>query len=67
LFSLADVDVSIEGPGQTDVVKKQEQNGVLAVDYVPVLPGEYTISVKSHGKHIHGSPFGAKISGNTFQ
>ena len=58
----ADVDVSIDGPGQTDIVN-EEQHGVLSVDYLPVIPGEYTISVKSHGKHIHGSPFSAKISG----
>lgn len=66
VYAAADVEVSIDGPGQTDVVKKQEQNGVLSVDYLPVLPGEYTISVKSHGKHIHGSPFGAKVSGCLF-
>ena len=26
-------------------------------------PGEYEISLKTSGKHIHGSPFNTKISG----
>lgn len=59
----ADVDVTIDGPGQTDVVKRQDPNGVLSVNYLPVVPGEYNIAVKSHGKHIHGSPFNIKVSG----
>jgi filamin len=59
----ADAEISIEGPGKADIVHKEVHNGVLVVDYVPVVPGEYLVNIKSHGKHIHGSPFSAKISG----
>ena len=58
-----DVDVTIEGPGKTDIVKKKELNGVLTIDYVPVVPGEYLVSIKCGDKHIYGSPFSAKITG----
>jgi len=61
----ADAEVTIEGPAQADIVKKDVQNGVLTIDYLPVIPGEYMVNVKSHGKHIHGSPFSARISGLT--
>jgi len=57
--------VTIEGPAQADIVKKEVHNGVLTIDYLPVIPGEYKVNVKSHGKHINGSPFSAKISGLT--
>jgi len=55
--------VSIEGPAKADIVKKEVHNGVLTVDYLPVIPGEYLVSVKSRGKDIQGSPFSARISG----
>jgi len=61
----ADAEVTIEGPAQADIVKKEVHNGVLTIDYLPVIPGEYKVNVKSHGKHINGSPFSAKISGST--
>ena len=57
--------MSIEGPAQADIVKKEVHNGVLTIDYLPVIPGEYMVNVKSHGKHIHGSPFSARISGSS--
>jgi len=60
----ADAEVTIEGPAQADIVKKEVHNGVLTIDYLPVIPGEYLVNVKSHGKHIHGSPFSARISGS---
>jgi len=59
----ADAEVTIEGPAPADIVKKEVHNGVLTIDYLPVIPGEYLVNVKSHGKHIHGSPFSARISG----
>jgi len=61
----ADAEVTIEGPAQADIVKKEVNNGVLTIDYLPVIPGEYLVNVKSKGKHINGSPFSARISGLT--
>ena len=58
-----DVDVKIDGPGKADIVRKQEKSGLLTVAYIPVSPGEYNVNIKYKGKHIHGSPFSAKISG----
>jgi filamin len=61
--SLDKIDVSIDGPGPIEVTQKEGQGGVVDVFYSPITPGEYDISVKTCGKHIHGSPFSAKISG----
>lgn len=41
------------------------QDGTCTVSYLPVLPGDYSILVKYNDKHIPGSPFAAKITGNS--
>ena len=58
-----EIDVKIEGPGQAEVLKKEQQNNKVVVVYRPLSPGEYDIHIKNKGKAIHGSPFSAKISG----
>lgn len=58
-----DIDVLVDGPGKSDIISKEEKNGLLTVVYTPVSPGEYDIHIKHKGKPIHGSPFSAKISG----
>jgi len=57
------IDVTVDGPSSADVTQREGQAGVLNVEYVPITPGEYNIAVKCKGKHIHGSPFSSKISG----
>ena len=58
-----DIDVKIDGPSKADIVKKEEKDGIMTYVYVPVSAGEYNINVRFKNKHIHGSPFSAKISG----
>jgi len=58
-----DIDVKINGPGQAEVLKKEQKEGKVDVVYRTLSPGEYDIHIKHKGKAIHGSPFGAKISG----
>lgn len=41
------------------------QDGTCSVSYLPVLPGDYSILVKYNDKHIPGSPFSAKITGES--
>ena len=60
------IDISIDGPTPADVTRKDGDEGVMTVVYAPITPGEYRISVKSQDKHIRGSPFSAKISGESF-
>jgi len=59
-----DLDVKIDGPSKADIVKKEEKDGIMTYVYVPVSAGEYNINIRFKNKHIHGSPFAAKISGN---
>lgn len=58
-----DTDVKIDGPGQADIIKKEQKDGYVVVVYRPLSPGEYDIHIKNKGRAIHGSPFSAKISG----
>ena len=55
--------VDIDGPQKTEVTKKAGSSGATIFSYTPMSAGEYNISVKAKGKHIHGSPFNAKVSG----
>ena len=56
-------DVTIDGPSKAEITQKEKSGNALNMGYLPVTPGEYSISVKSRGKNIHGSPFLAKVSG----
>ena len=60
-----DIDVKIDGPGQAEVLKKEQKEGKVDVIYRTLSPGEYDIHIKNKGKAIHGSPFSAKISGTS--
>ncbi|XP_035216492.1 filamin-A-like isoform X2 [Stegodyphus dumicola] len=57
------LDVAVQGPSQAEITCHDNKDGTVAVNYLPAAPGEYTISVKFAGKHIKGSPFTAKITG----
>lgn len=58
-----DVTVDIEGPQKTAVSKKAGGSGETVYSYTPMSAGEYNVNIKAKGKHIHGSPFNAKVSG----
>lgn len=45
-------------------IKYQDnKDGTVSVNYLPTAPGEYKISVRFGDRHIKGSPFFAKITG----
>uniref|UniRef100_A0A3P9I3H5 Filamin A, alpha (actin binding protein 280) n=1 Tax=Oryzias latipes TaxID=8090 RepID=A0A3P9I3H5_ORYLA len=56
--------LAIEGPSKADISCVDNQNGTCTVSYLPVLPGGYNILVKYNDKHISGSPFSARITGD---
>ncbi|XP_028923663.1 filamin-A isoform X3 [Ornithorhynchus anatinus] len=56
--------LAIEGPSKADIGCTDNQDGTCTVSYLPVLPGDYNILVKYNDKHIPGSPFTAKITGD---
>ncbi|KAG9477855.1 hypothetical protein GDO78_013048 [Eleutherodactylus coqui] len=56
--------LAIEGPSKADISCTDNQDGTCTVSYLPVLPGDYNILVKYNNKHIPGSPFVAKITGD---
>lgn len=55
--------LAIEGPSKADISCTDNQDGTCTVSYLPVLPGDYNIIVKYNDKHIPGSPYVAKITG----
>ncbi|XP_078064618.1 filamin-A-like, partial [Mustelus asterias] len=56
--------LAIEGPSKADISCTDNKDGTCTVSYLPVLPGDYNILVKYNDKHIPGSPFVSKITGD---
>ena len=63
--SSKDLLVTIEGPNKqrTDANFTDNKDGTVTVSYLPLAPGEYKVAVKYANKHINGSPYTAKITG----
>ncbi|VDP43020.1 unnamed protein product [Schistosoma mattheei] len=57
--------LSVEGPSKADIQCDDNKNGTCSVSYLPLVPGEYTISIKFMENHIPGSPFTAHITGES--
>ena len=62
LHNPGQLQVNIDGPTKTDI-KRQDQGDKADIQYLPMTPGVYNISIKYAGKEITGSPFIAKVSG----
>uniref|UniRef100_A0A8C6YY22 Uncharacterized protein n=1 Tax=Nothoprocta perdicaria TaxID=30464 RepID=A0A8C6YY22_NOTPE len=56
--------LAVEGPSKAELSCTDNQDGSCSVSYLPVLPGDYSIVVKYNDKHIAGSPFTARITGD---
>lgn len=56
--------LAVEGPSKAEISCTDHQDGTCTVSYLPVLPGDYSIVVKYNDKHIAGSPFTARITGD---
>ncbi|KAK5639704.1 hypothetical protein RI129_012196 [Pyrocoelia pectoralis] len=55
--------LAVEGPSKAEISCHDNKDGTVSVSYLPTAPGEYKISVRFGDKHIKGSPFNAKITG----
>ena len=55
--------LAVEGPSKAEITCKDNKDGTCTVSYLPTTPGDYNIIVKFDNKHISGSPFTAKITG----
>nr|XP_061813370.1 filamin-C-like isoform X2 [Nerophis lumbriciformis] len=56
--------LAVEGPSKAEITCKDNKDGTCTVSYLPTAPGDYNIIVKFDNKHIPGSPFVAKITGD---
>uniref|UniRef100_A0A8C6NZ21 Filamin C n=1 Tax=Nothobranchius furzeri TaxID=105023 RepID=A0A8C6NZ21_NOTFU len=56
--------LAVEGPSKAEITCKDNKDGTCTVSYFPTAPGDYSIIVKFDNKHIPGSPFTAKITGD---
>lgn len=61
------LDLAIEGPSKAEISCVDNKDGTCSVTYLPTLPGDYNILVKYNSDHIAGSPFTAKITGETLK
>ncbi|XP_052400032.1 filamin-C isoform X1 [Carassius gibelio] len=55
--------LSIEGPSKVDINCEDMEDGTFKVTYCPTEPGNYIINIKFTDKHIPGSPFTVKVTG----
>ncbi|XP_017847553.1 filamin-A isoform X2 [Drosophila busckii] len=55
--------MAVEGPSKADIKYHDNKDGTVSVQYLPTAPGEYQVSVRFGDKHIKGSPYFAKITG----
>ena len=55
--------VSIEGPSRVDINFEDLQDGVCRVTYCPQEPGTYIVNIKFADRHVPGSPFTVKCTG----
>jgi len=59
--------VTIEGPSKVKMDCQEVPEG-YKVQYTPMAPGNYLISIKYGGpNHITGSPFKARVTGNLYR
>ncbi|XP_075967347.1 filamin-C isoform X6 [Anarhichas minor] len=56
--------LAVEGPSKAEISCKDNKDGTCTVSYLPTVSGDYNIIVKFDDKHIPGSPFTAKITGD---
>uniref|UniRef100_A0A8C3NHW6 Uncharacterized protein n=1 Tax=Geospiza parvula TaxID=87175 RepID=A0A8C3NHW6_GEOPR len=55
--------LSIEGPSKVDINCEDMEDGTCKVTYCPTEPGNYIINIKFADKHVPGSPFTVKVTG----
>lgn len=55
--------VNIDGPSQPNIDKEVDDDGNINCEYIPTLPGDYTVVIKAVDKHIKGSPFKVQVIG----
>ncbi|KAI5640019.1 hypothetical protein NE865_07590 [Phthorimaea operculella] len=55
--------MAVEGPSKAEITCHDNKDGTVSVSYLPTAPGEYKVSVRFGDKHIKGSPFIAKVTG----
>ncbi|KAJ3597175.1 hypothetical protein NHX12_003575 [Muraenolepis orangiensis] len=55
--------LSVEGPSKVDINCEDMEDGTCKVTYCPTEPGSYVVNIKFAEKHIPGSPFAVKVTG----
>ena len=54
--------VTVEGPTESKIECRDNQDGTCDVTYYPTAPGDYKINITYAEEHIKNSPFEAKIA-----
>lgn len=62
-FGVGGLDLAVEGPSKAEIGCIDNKDSTCTVTYLPTLPGDYNILVRYNDKHIAGSPFTARITG----
>ncbi|TNN51674.1 Filamin-C [Liparis tanakae] len=63
-LSAGGLSLAVEGPSKAEISCQDHQDGTCTVSYLPTAAGDYSILVKFDERHIPGSPFTAKTTGD---
>ena len=55
--SPGNLNISMKGPGKAEIKVFDKKDGTYSCDFIPSVPGKYTINVMWNNEHIPGSPF----------
>jgi len=55
--------LAVEGPCKAEISCHDNKDGTVTASYLPTSPGDYKVAVKFADKHIRGSPYTAKVTG----
>lgn len=55
--------LAVEGPSKAEISCHDNKDGTVTASYLPTSPGDYKVSVKFADKHIRGSPYTARVTG----
>ncbi|XP_054152523.1 filamin-B-like [Oppia nitens] len=56
----------VDGPQKSEIIvdfEKENSDGQVEAYYVPIVPGDYKITVRFNGRQVPGSPFKPKVTG----
>ena len=63
IYFVGGLALAVEGPSKAEINCHDNKDGTVSASFLPTAPGEYKVSVKFDEKHVKGSPYSVKVTG----